>query len=103
MSKTAPKMEPSAQAKKIVERHVQAIDQAGDEATKKLTSATTVLGAVCTLLNHRQRYFGTTGEHFSVHEYEGIQVIDQLDERLLRRVRAMLQAYVERARKKPDP
>src|SRR5207247_487336 len=55
------------------------------------------------LLNLRQRYVGWTGEHFSVQEYEGIQMIDQLDERLLRRVRAMLQAYVERARKKPDP
>ena len=103
MSKIAPKMEPSAQARKIVEQHAQAIDTAGDEVSKKLTSAQSVLGAVCGLLNHRQRYFGTTGEHFSVHEYEGIQVIDQLDERLLRRVRAMLQAYAERARKKPDP
>lgn len=103
MSKSASKMEPSPQARKIVERHALAIDTAGDEASRKLTSAATVLGAVCALLNHRQRYFGTTGEHFSVHEYEGIQVIDELDERLLRRVRAMLQSYVDRARKKPDP
>ena len=86
MSKPASKMEPSAQAKKLVEQHVQAIDTTGDEATKKLTSASSVLGAIAALLNLRQRYFGATGEHFSVHEYEGIQVIDQLDERLLRRV-----------------
>jgi hypothetical protein len=103
VSKSAPKMEPSAQAKKIVEQHVLAIDVSGDEATKKLTSAASVLTAVCALLNLRQRYFGATGEHFSVHEYEGIQVVDQLDERLLRRTRVLLQSYVERARKKPDP
>ena len=103
MTKPASRMEPSAQAKKLVEQHVHAIDAQGDESGKKLTSAQSVLGAVCSLLNLRQRYFGATGEHFSVHEYDGIQVIDQLDERLLRRVRAMLQAYVERARKKPDP
>jgi hypothetical protein len=38
-----------------------------------------------------------------VQEYEGIQVVDTLDERLLRSIKAMLGAYAERARKKPDP
>jgi hypothetical protein len=96
-------MEPSPQAKKLVEQHVHAIDTQGDEASRKFTSAQSVLAAVCSLLNLRQKYFGATGEHFSVHEYDGIQVIDQLDERLLRHVRAMLQAYADRARKKADP
>lgn len=96
-------MEPSPQAKKLLEQHVVAIDSSGDDASRKLTSAASVLTAVCQLLNLRQRYFGATGEHFSVHEYEGIQVIDHLDERLLRRIRAMLEGYAERARKKPDP
>jgi hypothetical protein len=103
VTKPAARMEPSPQAKKLVEQHVHAIDTHGDEAARKFTSAQSVLAAVCGLLNLRQRYFGATGEHFSVHEYDGIQVIDQLDERLLRRVRAMLQAYADRARKKADP
>ena len=42
MSKPASKMDLSAQAKKIVEQHVQAIDVAGDEAAKKLTSAASI-------------------------------------------------------------
>ena len=52
-----------------------------DETAKKLTSAATVIAASCSLLNLRARYVGGTGEHFSVQEYEGIQVVDSLDER----------------------
>ena len=103
MTKPAFKMDLSAQAKKIVEQHIHAIDSAGEEAARKLTSAGSVLTAVGSILNLRQRYMGATGEHLSVQEYEGIQVVDQLDERLLRRLRAMLQGYAERARKKADP
>jgi hypothetical protein len=103
VTKPAVKMDPPPQARKIVEQHTRAIDLAQEEAVRKITSAASVLTAVCSLLNLRQKYFGATGEHFSVHEYEGIQVIDALDERLLRSVRAMLSGYAERARKKPDP
>ncbi len=55
------------------------------------------------LLSQRARFFGATGEHFSVHEYDGIQVIDALDERQLRCIRALLQGYLDRTRKKHDP
>jgi len=89
-------------ARRIVEQHVRALDQAADEAGRKLTSPATVLAAACGLLGHRQRYFGATGEHFSVQEYDGIQVIDALDERLLRNLRVLLHGYAERARKKVD-
>ena len=91
------------QARKLIEQHTQAIDTAAEEATRKITSAATVLGAVCNLLHHRARFFGATGEHFSVHDYEGIQINDTLDERLLRAIKSLLSIYVERARKKPDP
>jgi len=96
-------MELSTQARKLVDRYTRAIDDVIDEVGRKITSAATVIAAACNLLNQRSRYFGATGEHFSVHEYEGIQVIDALDERMLRGLRALLAGYIERTRKKPDP
>jgi len=96
-------MELSAQAKKLIDQHSRALETQADEIAKKLTSASTVIAAACSLLNLRARYVGAAGEHFSVQEYEGIQVVDNLDERLLRGIKAMLGAYAERARKKPDP
>ena len=102
-SKSAAKMELSSQAKKLIDQHTRAIDNAADESSKKLTSPSTVLSAVCNLLSQRARFFGATGEHFSVNEYDGIQVVDALDERQLRCIRGLLQGYVERARRKPDP
>ncbi len=102
MSRSTDKMELSAQAKKLIDQHSRAIESQADEIAKKLTSAATVITAACSLLNLRARYVGAAGEHFSVQEYEGIQVVDTLDERLLRAIKAMLGAYAERARKKPD-
>jgi hypothetical protein len=96
-------MELSPQAKKLIEQHSRAIDAQADEIAKKLTSAATVIAAACSLLNQRARYVGAAGEHFSVQEYEGIQVVDSLDERLLRAIKSVISAYAERARKKPDP
>jgi hypothetical protein len=95
-------MEPSPRARKLKELHSHAIDQAADESARKISSPSTAIGAVCALLNQRSRYFGGIGEHFSVHEYDGILVVDDLDERLLRCARSMLASYVERARKKPE-
>lgn len=91
------------QARKLIDQHSRAIDAAAQEAGRKLTSAASALTAVCALLNQRARYFGATGEHFSVHEYDGIQVVDALDERLLKAIRALLDGYAGRARKKPSP
>jgi hypothetical protein len=93
----------SPQARRLIEQHATAISRAAEETARKLTSAASVLSTVCSLLNLRSRYFGATGEHFSVHEYDGIQVVDALDERLLKAARGLLQGYVGRARKKPDP
>ena len=102
MSRSADKMELSPQGKKLIEQHSRAIESQADEVAKKLTSAATVIAAVCSLLNVRARYVGAAGEHFSVQEYEGIRVVDSLDERLLRALKAVLGAYAERARKKPE-
>lgn len=102
MNKPGEKMALSPQARKLIDQHSRAIDAAVQEAARKLTSTASMLGAVCALLNQRARYFGATGEHFSVHEYDGIQVIDALDEKLLKALGAMLGAYLGRARKKPS-
>ncbi len=103
MSQPPEKTELSAQALKLIEHHASAIDQSAAEISKKLGSPGSVLGAACSILNLRARYVGATGEHFSVHEYDGIQVLDALDERLLRAARGLLSAYAERSRRKPDP
>jgi len=102
VSRSSDKMDLSPQAKKLIEQHSRAIETQTDETLKKLTSAATVIAASCSVLNLRARYVGAAGEHFSVQEYEGIQVVDALDERLLRALKTILSAYAERARKKPD-
>lgn len=98
-----PRLQPSPQALRLVEHHAAAIDRAVEEVSRKLASPGSVLGALCSVLNLRARFVGATGEHFSVHEYDGILVVDALDERLLRGARALLSGYVERARRKPAP
>lgn len=103
MSKPGEKTALSAQARRLIEQHSRAIDAAAQESARKLASPASALGAVCSLLNQRARYFGATGEHFSVHEYDGIHVIDALDERLLKAAGAMLSAWLDRARRKPAP
>lgn len=103
MSRATDRMDLPPQAKKLIEQHTRAFESQTDETLKKLTSAATVIAASCAILNMRARYIGAAGEHFSVQEYEGIQVVDALDERLLRALKTVLSAYAERSRKKPDP
>jgi hypothetical protein len=102
VSRSADRMELSPQAKKLIEQHTRAIDTQAEEAAKKLTSPATAIAASCSILNQRARYVGAAGEHFSIQDYDGLQVVDALDERLLRALKGMLAAYAERARKKPD-
>ncbi len=103
MSPPAERTALSAQARKLIDQHRRAIDQAAEDLSRKITTPASVLSSVAALINQRLRYFGATGEHFSVHEYEGIRVIDALDEHLLKGVRALLQGYSGRSRKKPRP
>ena len=95
-------MELSPQAKKLIEQHTRAIDTQADEIGKKLTSPATVIAASCSMLNLRARYVGAAGEHFSIQDYDGLQLVDALDERLLRSLKAILAAYSERTRRKPE-
>lgn len=101
--KNAVRMEPPPMALRILDVHGPALDAAGDEASKKTGSAQTLLGAAATVLSQRQKYFGAVGEHFSVQEYDGIQIIDRLDERLLRALRGLLRRWLDRTSRKPDP
>lgn len=103
MNKPGERMTLSARARKLIEQHSRAIEAAAEEAARKVTTPASALSAVCHLLNQRARYFGATGEHFSVHEYEGILVVDALDERLLKAIAAMLGAYLERSDRRPSP
>lgn len=102
-TKPARRMEPPAQALKLLDAHARALDVAAEEAARKVSSPGAVLTAACALLGQRQRYFASTGEHFSVQEYDGIQVIDPLDERMLRNVRGLLRGYLDRSGKEADP
>ncbi|MFN3486032.1 MAG: hypothetical protein ACK44W_11200 [Planctomycetota bacterium] len=99
MSRASEKTELSPLARKLIEQHAQAIDRAVDEASRKLSSPASALQAACSILNLRARDVGAAGEHFSVHEYQGIEIIDVLDERRLRGLRVLLAGYVERTRR----
>jgi hypothetical protein len=99
----AEKTEPAPQATRIVEQQSAALARSAADAAAKLGSAGSVISAACALLNQRARYVGVTGEHFSVHEYDGIQCLDALDERLLKELRTVLSVWASRARRKPDP
>ena len=54
-----------------------------------------VLAGVCTLLTHRQRYFGQIGEHGSVYNFQGIEAVDHLDEKLLVAMEALIGPFAE--------
>ncbi len=99
----AQKMDPPPQARKLLDAHARALDVSAEEAARKVASPGAVLTAACALLSQRQRYFGATGEHFSVQEYDGIQIIDLLDERMLRNVRSLLRSYLDRTGKAAEP
>jgi hypothetical protein len=90
------------QAVKIVEQETQQLSLTLEELRRKVDTSATVLAGVATLINHRQRYFATTGEHFSVNGYEGILIVDRLDEALLKSVREFLHGWVQKRKKVPD-
>ena len=91
------------QAAKILDRERAHIAARVAERSASLPSPASALDAVTEIINLRGRYFGITGEHFSVQELEGIRIIDELDERLIRAIREVLKAYVDAHRRNlPD-
>jgi len=85
------------QARKIRDREAAHLERCATEEAARADRPPAALEAVCRVLSQRQRYMGAMGEHFSVQDLEGILVVDYLDERLLRAVLQVLQAYRERA------
>lgn len=98
----AQKLELSDQARKIIEGEVAALDAALEEAQKRFLTPTDALEAMCVLVNQRGRYSHVTAEHFDRQDFEGIQIIDALDERLAKAVRALLKSFVDRHKRTPD-
>ncbi len=92
----------SDQAKKILDRETQALEREAAVLEEKATSAASVLTAVCGLMNSRGRYFAVTGEHFSVQDYDGLMVIDFLDEQVLKHAYRILKNYVEHENRRPN-
>ena len=101
MSQSTEKMVLSSRARKLMSQFEMALEGAEREVAKRHATASSVLSSVCHLLNQRARYMGGVGEHFNVTEYDAIQVIDQLDERLLRAVHTLLHEYSRKRKKKP--
>src|SRR5215831_19531477 len=89
----------SERARKIVDQERQAIAASLEECRGRADSPSAALAAVCVLMNQRSRYFGVTGEHFPVQDYEGILVIDALDEALLKALRDLLHGWVRRQKR----
>lgn len=96
------RLELSEQAKKILEREQVALEQEAGLLSQKMSTAGAVLSATCVLMNHRSRYFAVTGEHFSVQDYDGLMVIDALDEQTLTQIHKLLKAFVEHEKRTPD-
>lgn len=100
---TAPRFELPEQARKIRDRERQEIERRAADALPRARTPTAALTEACSLLTVRQRYMGAVGEHFSVQDLEGIIVVDALDEDLLRAVRQLLKAFIDRHKKIPPP
>lgn len=93
--------EPGLDAARILERESHHLQERAAEAAQRTSSPAGVLAAVADLLSLRSRYFGIAGEHLGVQEFEGIRVVDALDERLLRAVHDVLRRFVDKHRENP--
>lgn len=90
-------------ASKIIEQESRGIEEILSRVRgSRAVTSQEALDAVVELMNRRSRYFGQTGEHFPVQEYEGILVIDALDEKLLKAIRELLHGWVHAQKRTPD-
>jgi hypothetical protein len=92
----------SEYSNRIISSESAILDQTTTDLRESLGDATDLLSGICVLLNCRQRYYGQTGEHSSVLQFDGINTIDALDEHLLRCTRSLLDAWVHDARPQVD-
>ncbi|MBI2930225.1 MAG: hypothetical protein HYY16_01120 [Planctomycetes bacterium] len=96
------KIEFSERALKILKQEVEAIAAFHKRVRPQASSAAGALAAACALLNQRGRYCSVTAEHFDRLDFEGIQIIDALDEHLTKAIRALLKAFIEEHRRTPE-
>ena len=101
MSRSTEKMTLSPRARKLQAQFELALEGAEREVARRHGTASSLLSSVCHLLNQRARYMGGMGEHFDVTEYDAIQVVDALDERLMRAVHEILSKHVKKRKRKP--
>lgn len=95
------RLELSEQAKRIQEREFEHLQKENLSIWSKVTTSGAALSATCKLMNARGRYFAVTGEHVSVQDYEGLMVIDSLDEHLLKLLHQSLNTFVESEHRSP--
>lgn len=96
------RLELPQQARKIIEQESRAIADLLQECRKRAQAPADAIDALCTLLNLRGRYSSITAEHFDRQDYEGVQIIDALDEALAMTARALLKGFVDRHKRTPD-
>lgn len=96
------RLEISEQAQKILERERTVLQEEAKGFQPKAMSSGSILSSICKLLNARGRYFAIMGEHFSVQDYDGLMVIDALDEEIIRHVHLLLRSYLEHERIGPN-
>src|SRR5688572_9761600 len=99
---TAESTQLSERARRIIEQETLRLRETLEECRSRVDSPAAVLAAVCAITNHRSRYFGITGEHFPIQDYEGILIIDSLDEALLKTSRDLMHGWVRKHKKNPD-
>lgn len=99
---TAERPQISERARQIIDQETRRLAETLEEVRRGLDSPAAVLAAQCALTNRRSAYFGITGEHFPIQDYEGILVIDTLDEQLLKTVRDLLHGWVRKHKRNPD-
>ena len=90
------------QARRIIHQQGETLDALLTECRRRAQAPADAIEAACVLLNHRGRYSAATGEHLDRQDYGGILVIDSLDERLAKAVRALLKGFVDRHKRTPD-
>jgi hypothetical protein len=92
-----------ARARRILETEAARIDRTLADRRARADTVAALLDDLAALVSERSRYFAVTGEHFALQDYDGILVIDALDERLLKAARALLESGLPRMKRAPDP
>jgi len=89
------KLELSEHAHRILKEELAELEHIYNSIAEYTSTSTDAISGICSILNKRSRYFGIVGEHFSVQDFDGITVIDTLDECLVRYIHKIAMAHLE--------